>query len=174
MSLDLSKLNSFSKDVYNKIIARHPEWEKYAKVQTWQAGSNQVVFLSVEIPSPVPGIFPVEITTIEDVDEEITVYFGPADIHMHMYLPHKKHSVTDQLDGVDEITQKIFNEELISVQSKPGFFGWVAEGMVTPEEYQKRLDKGKLRRAVSWKGTFNYPYDGTHADWNPPRKKPAE
>ena len=168
MSLDLSKLNSFSKDVYNKMIARHPEWEKYAKVQTYETGSHQEVCLSVEIPSPVPGMFPIEITTIEDVDEEITIYFGPAHFHMCMYTPRGKYSVTDQLNGVEEITQKIFNEELISVQSKPGFFGWVSEGMVTPEEYQKRLDKGKLRRAVSWKGTYNYPDDGTHNDWNPP------
>jgi hypothetical protein len=114
-------------------------------------------------------MFPIEITTIEDVDEEITIYFGPAHFHMCMYTPRGKYSVTDQLNGVEEITQKIFNEELISVQRKPGFFGWVSEGMVTPEEYQKLFDKGKLRRAVSWKGTFNYPYDGTHADWNPPQ-----
>ncbi len=162
MSLDLSKLNSFSKEVYNKIIARHPEWEKYARVQSYQE-----VYLSIEIPSPVPGIFPIEITTLEDVGDEITLCFGPAHFHMCMYLPHGKYSVFDQLNGVEKITQKIFNEELIGVQNKPGFFGWVSEGMVTPEEYQKLLDKGKLRRAVSWKGTFNYPDDGTHANWNP-------
>ena len=93
---------------------------------------------------------------------------------MRMYLPRGKHSVTNQLNGVEEITQQIFNEELIAVQKKPGFFGWVSEGMVTPGENQKLLDKGKLRRAFSWKGTFNYPDERTHADWNPPRKNPAE
>jgi len=163
MSLDLSKLNSFSKEVYNKIIARHPEWEKYARVQLYPE-----VYLSVEIPSPVPGIFPIEITTLEDEEGEITIYFGPAHFHMCMYMPYGKDSLFDQLNGVEEITQKIFNEELIAVQNKPGFFGWISEGMVTPVEYQKLLDKGKLRRAVSWKGTFNYPDDGTHANWNPP------
>ena len=163
MSLSLSKLNSFSKDVYIKIIARHPEWEKYAKVK-----SDQEIYLSVEIPSPVPGIFPIEITTIEDEEDEITLYFGPAHFHMGMYMSDENYSVSDQLDGVEEITQKIFNEELIAVQNKPGFFGWVSEGIVPREQYQQWLDKGKLRRAVSWKGTFNYPYDGTHADWNPP------
>jgi len=167
MSSDLSKLNSFSKEVYNKIIARHPEWEKYAKVQSYQVRSHQEVYLSVEIPSPVPGMFPIEITTIEDEENEITICFGPAHFHMCMYTPIGKNSVFDQLNGVEEITQKIFNEELISIQTKPGFFGWVSEGMVTPEQYQKLLDKRKLRRAVSWKGTFNYPDDGTHANWNP-------
>jgi len=168
MSLDLSKLNSFSREVYNKLISRHPEWEKYAKVESYKVRSHQEVYLSVEIPSPVPGMFPIEITTIEDVDGEITIYFGPAHFHMCMYTPRGKNSVFDQLNGVEEITQKIFNEEFISIQSKPGFFGWVSEGMVTQKQYQKLLDKGKLRRAVSWKGTFNYPADGTHADWNPP------
>lgn len=167
MSLDLSKLNSFAKDVYIKITARHPEWEKYAKVKSWQTESYKKVYLSIEIPSPVPGIFPIEITTIEEEEGEITLYFGPAHFHMYMYT-RGKYTLTDQLNGVEEITQKIFNEELISVQSKPGFFGWVSEGMATPERYQKMLDKGKLRRAVSWKETFNYPHDGTHADWNPP------
>ena len=174
MSLSLSKLNSFSKDVYFKIIERHPEWEKYAKIKSYQGKYYQKIYLSVEIPSPVPGIFPIAITTLEDEEGEITLYFGLAHFHMYMYTPHKKNTVIDQLNGVDEIIQKIFNEELIAIQKKPGFFGWVAEGMVSPEEYQKLLDKGKLRRAVSWKGTFNYPDDGTHADWNPPRKNPAE
>jgi len=163
MSLSLSKLNSFSKDVYIKIIARHPEWEKYAKVK-----SDHEIYLSVEIPSPVPGIFPIEITTLEDEEDEITLYFGPPHIHMGMYMPDENYSVSDQLNGVDEIIQKIFNEELIAVQKKPGFFGWVFEGMVSQEHYQELLDKGKLRRAVSWRGTFNYPHFGIHADWNPP------
>lgn len=167
MSLDLSKLNSFSKEVYSSIISRHPEWEKYAKVESYQIKSFEPVYLSVEIPSPVPGMFPIQITTIEDVDEEITIYFGPAHFHMCMYTPHGKNSVFDQLNGVEKITQKIFNEELISIQKKPGFFGFVSEGMVSPDHYKELMDKGKLRRAVSWKGTFNYPDDGSHANWNP-------
>lgn len=170
MSLDISKLNSFSKEVYNKIIARHPEWEKYAKLETFpefaKPDSNTEVYHSIGIPSPVSGMFPIEITTIEEVEEEITVYFGPAHFHMCMYMPRGKISVSDQLNGVDEITQKIFSDELIPVQKKSGFFGFVGEGMVTQEEYKKMLAKGKLRRAVSLKGTFNYPKDGTHANWN--------
>ncbi|MBT8387699.1 MAG: hypothetical protein KJO12_09835, partial [Ignavibacteria bacterium] len=82
MSLDISSLNSFSKEVYSKIIPRHPGWEKYAKLETFpefaKPDSNTEVYLLIEIPSPVTGIFPIEITTIEDVEEEITIYFGPA------------------------------------------------------------------------------------------------
>jgi len=161
MSLDLSKLSSFSREAYHKIIAKHPEWEKYARIDAqW---GNLLLF---EIPSPVPKIFPVEIVAEDDQPEEITIYFGPAHRHLCWRVPDSRHSLGGQILTLEEIVQQIFNEELIALQKKPGIF-FVSEGLATHDGYKKMLDKGKLRRAVSWKGTFNYPDDGTHLEWNP-------
>ena len=161
MSLDISKLSSFSQEAYHKLILLHPEWEKYAKIETTWADQ-----LWIEIPSPVPEIFPLEIASEDDLLEEITIWFGPAHRHLCWRTPKSRHSLDGQLLTLEEIVQQIFNEELIAIQKKPRF-SWVAEGLVEHDEYKKLLDKGKLRRAVSWKGTFNYPYDGTHLEWNP-------
>jgi hypothetical protein len=38
--------------------------------------------------------------------------------------------------------------------------------MVSKEDYEDLLNKGKLRKAVSWKGTFTYPHNGAHLEWN--------
>ena len=159
---ELSKVNEFSRRFYNNIIGRHPEWEKYAKITSFRKES----FMTIEIPAPIPNIPPIEIIAESDDAEEITIYFGLAHYHMGIYLRKRKRTLINQLDGIDEITEMIFKEELIAVQQNPGFFS-VAEGMVTLDEYQKLLEKGKLRKAISWKGTYNYPKDGTHLEWNP-------
>ena len=162
MSLDLSKLSSFSQEAYRKIIARHPEWEKYVKIIPYREES----LLTFEIPAPIPGIPPIEIIAESDDLNEITIYFGMAHYHMGIYLRNRKRTLSNQIDGIDEITGMIFNEELIAVQHKPGFFS-VAEGLATLDQYKKLLDKGKLRKAFSWNGTYNLPKDGTHLEWNP-------
>jgi len=160
---DLSKVNEFSKRFYKNIVNRHPEWDKYARIDTFGDQS----FVVIQIPPTVPGLFPIEITSCEDVPEELTLYFGPAHFHMRMYLGSGEKTLTDQLNGIEKITDQIFNEKLVAVQKKPGFFGFVAEGLLPPEDYNELLGKGKLRRAISWKGTYNYPKDGTHTNWGP-------
>jgi hypothetical protein len=159
---DLDQVNQFSKDFYFETTRRHPEWDKYSKVESFGMGP----FVTIEIPSPVPGVFPIEITSQEDVPEEITIRFGPADRHMRWRTPPERQTLDGQIEGFEEIIQGIFNEDLIAIQKKPGIF-FVTEGLVPLEEYKKMLDKGTLRRAVSWKGTYNYPTDGTHSNWNP-------
>lgn len=168
MSIDISKLNSFSQETYHKIIAKHPEWEKFASIyEGWKE------LLMFKIPPPVPDIPPIKIIAESDDLEEITIYFGIAHYHMGIYLSskesfwrHRKKTLDDQLNAIYEITEMIFNEELIAVQHNPGFFS-VAEGIITLDEYKKLLEKGRLRKAVSWKGTYNFPKDGTHLEWNP-------
>ena len=49
MSIDISKLDSFAKEVYNKIIVRHPEWDKYAKVDSYKYPGGECFYLSIEI-----------------------------------------------------------------------------------------------------------------------------
>jgi hypothetical protein len=162
-------INNFSKRVFLKLTGIHPEWENYIKVENYPKRYKPYelidAYISFEIPSPVEGIFPIEITTIEDVEGEITVYFGPAHFHLFMYKPFTVRNLDDQIRAAEEIVNKIIHEELIAVQKKPGFFGFVAEGMISPDRYKKLLYKGKIRKAVSWKGTFNYPDDGTHTEW---------
>ena len=161
MSLDLNKLSSFSREAYHKIITKHPEWEKYASIdESW---GNLLLF---KIPSPVPGIFPIEIVAEDDQPEEITIYFGIAHRHLCWRSPKSRHSLDGQLLTLEEIFQEILNERLIAIQQKPGIF-FVSEGLDTHDRYKELLDKGKLRRAVSWEGTYNYPKDGTHLHWNP-------
>jgi hypothetical protein len=117
MSLDISKLSSFSREAYHKIILLHPEWEKYAKIETrWKN------LLSIEISSPVPEIFPIKIVSEDDEPEEITIWFGPAHRHLCWHTPRSRHSLDGQLLTLEEIVQKIFTEELIGIQKKPGFF----------------------------------------------------
>jgi hypothetical protein len=122
--------------------------------------------LMFEIPSPVPEIFPIEIVSEDDQPEEITIYFGHAHRHLCWRTPSSRHSLDGQILTLEEIVQKIFNEDLIAIQKMPGIF-FITEGLATQNEYKKLLDKGKLRRAVSWEGTYNYPKDGTHLQWNP-------
>lgn len=143
MSIDISKLDSFAEEVYSEIIVRHPEWDKYAKVDSYKYPGGECFYLSIEIPPPIPGVFPIDITSGDDEPDEITIYFGPAHFHMGIYLRNRRRTLIDQLDAIDEITKLIFNEELIAVQRNPGFFS-VGEGMVSPDEYKKMLDKGKL------------------------------
>ena len=57
MSLDISKLNSFSKEVYSEIIERHPEWDNHAKVDSYKYPRGESFYLSIEIPSLVPECF---------------------------------------------------------------------------------------------------------------------
>lgn len=159
---DLRLVNQFSRDFYFEITRRHPEWDNYAKIESWGVEP----FVTIEIPSPVPGVFPVEISAQEDVPEEITIRFGPADCHLCWRTTPERKTFNGQINTAEEITLKIFNEELIAIQKKPGLF-FVTEGIVSQDDYKKMLDKGKLRRAVSWKGTYNFPKDGTHLEWNP-------
>lgn len=161
---ELEQVNQFSKDFYFEITRRHPEWDRFAKIESFSVEP----YVNIEIPSTVQGVFPVEITSQEDVPEEITIRFGPADRHLCWRTTAERKTFTGQMDTVDEITLQIFNEELIAIQKKPGIF-FVTEGIVPLKEYKKMLDKGKLRRAVSWKGTYNYPTDGTHGNWYPKR-----
>ena len=111
-------------------------------------------------------MFPIEITAEDDEPEEITIHFGPADRHMRWRMPPERQTLVGQIESVEEIIRGIFNEELIAIQKKPGLF-FVTEGIVSKQEYKKMYDKGKLRRAVSWKGTYNYPTDGTQCKWHP-------
>lgn len=159
---NLKRFDQFSREFYFEIINRHPEWDKYAFVD-FQMGEP---LITIEIPAPIPGVPPIEIISESDDYEEITIYFGIAHYHMGIYLRNRKRTLMNQLDGIDEITEMIFNEELIAVQQNPGLF-FVTEGMVTLDQYKKLLDEGMLRRAVSWKGTYNFPKDGTHIEWNP-------
>lgn len=138
MSLDLERLNDFSKEVYYKIIKRHPEWEQYATVEKYP-WDHPKGYLCIKIPSPVPDIFPIEIAAIEDVAEEITIYFGPAHRHLCFRTPKSRHSLDGQLLTVEDIVQQIFNEELIAIQKKPRLF-WVEEGLVEHDKYKKLLD----------------------------------
>ena len=160
MSLDISKLNSFSEEVYYKIINKHPDWEKYAKHD-----EEVKEFLVISIPALTSDSFDIDIVTLDGEEDEITIYYGPPHIHLFMYRPFRIKTFDDQIEAVEEIIQKIFREELISYQKKSGLFGFVTSGMATPEEYNSLLDKGKLDMAVSWNGTYNYPKDGAHSNW---------
>jgi hypothetical protein len=160
---DLNKVNEFSRQFYEKIINRHPEWDKYAMVESYGGES----FVTIKIPPPIEGVFSVEIMPVADYDDELTIYFGPAHFHMGIYLRRGQKTLFDQLNGIEKIAYQIFNEKLVAVKEKPGHLGFVAEGLLPPEDYNELLEKGKLRRAISWKGTYNYPKDGTHANWGP-------
>jgi hypothetical protein len=85
---------------------------------------------------------------------------------MNMGSPRGRKPLTTQLDIVENVIEEIMNEELIAVQFRKLMF-FVFDGMVSQKKYKKMLKKGKVRRAVSWKGTYNYPKDGTHLNWNP-------
>lgn len=158
---DLKRVSDFARHFYTEIIYRYPEWDKYAEIDSFE---NQT-FITIKIPSPVEDVFPVEITSYEEVPQEVTINFGPAHIHMHMYKPTERKFLVDQLDNVETIVQEIFDEELISIRTKKGFLGFFSIAFVTLEKYKQLLDSGKLYKAVSWKGTYNYPKDGTHLDW---------
>ena len=160
MGLDISKLNSFSQEVYYRIIQRHPEWDKYAK---HDEELNE--FIVISIPALTSDSFDIDIVTLDGEEDEITIYYGPPHFHLFMYRPFRIKTLDDQIEAVEEIIQKIFSEELISFQKKSGLFGFVTSGIATPEKYNKLLETGKLDMAVSWKGTYNYPRDGTHINW---------
>lgn len=68
---ELRKVNEFSKRFYNSIIGKHPEWDKYAKVENW----GWLSFVMIEIPPPLQDVFPILIAASEEDDEEISVYF---------------------------------------------------------------------------------------------------
>ena len=158
---ELKEVRPFAKHFYFEIISRYPEWDKYAQIDSFEGQK----FITIKIPSPLEDVFPIEITSYEEVPQEVTVHFGPSHIHMHMYKPFEQKFLVDQLDNVETIVQDIFDEELISIRTRKGFLGFFSSGMATVEKYKQLLDSGKLYRAVSWKGTYNYPKDGTHLDW---------
>ena len=119
----------------------------------------------IEIPPSVQEVFPILIAASEEVDEEITIYFGPTDRHMNYESPRGRKPLTAQLDIIENLIEEIMNEEFRAVQFRRLLF-FVFDGIISQKKYKKLLKKGRVRRAVSWKGTFNYPKDGTHLDWN--------
>lgn len=114
---DLKEVSPFARHFYSEIIYRYPEWDKYAEIDSFQGQT----YITIKIPSPVEGVFPVEITSYEEVPQEVTVHFGPSHIHMRMYKPFEQKFLVDQLDNVETIVQDIFDEELISTRSKKAF-----------------------------------------------------
>jgi len=158
---ELKEVSPFARHFYSEIISRYPEWDKYTEIDSFEGQT----YINIKIPSPVAGVFPIEISSYEEVPQEVTVHFGPSHIHMHMYKPLERKFLVDQLDNVETIVQDIFDEELISTRTKKGFLGFFSFGMVSVEKYKQLLDSGKLYKAVSWKGTYNYPKDGSHLDW---------
>ncbi|RKZ00507.1 MAG: hypothetical protein DRQ13_00270 [Ignavibacteriae bacterium] len=166
--MDLSKLNSFSTDVYNKIISIHPEWKSYAVHD-----EELPEFVAIYIPSPVSNKLCVDICTMEGEEEEITVHFGPPHIHLFMYKPFKIKTLDDQIKALEEIIQKILSEEIILAEKKSWFFGNPTLGWISPTKYKILLEENKLNNAVSWNGTFAYPANEKNLDWIPERF-PAE
>ena len=158
---DLKEVSPFARHFYSEIISRYPEWDKYAEIVSLDGQT----FITVKIPPAVEGVFPIEITSYEELPREIMVYFGPAHIHMHEYKPLERKFLVNQLDNVETIVQDIFDEELISIRTKKGFLGFYSIALVPVEKYKRLRDSGKLYKAVSWNGTYNYPKDGTHLDW---------
>ncbi|MDH3267432.1 MAG: zinc ribbon domain-containing protein [Ignavibacteria bacterium] len=161
---ELNKLNDFSKEVYNKIISRHPEWKSYVTHD-----EELLKFVAIYIPSPVSNNLFIDILTMEGEEDEITIYFGPPHIHVPMYKPFKRHTVDNQIEDAEEIIQKIFNEEIILARTRSWFFVNPNFSWLSPDKYNSFIKKNKIYNAISWNGNFVYPENKMNLDWIPER-----
>lgn len=129
-----------------EILRYFPEWEKYS---TRIGGQFTFECLSISIPSPTNDN---EKLVIDAEDDSVIIYFGCAHEHFDdfMYENYKQ-----MFHEIREMTDKIFNEELIAIEHRLFLF-LKGGGFCDVNEYAKQLKDGKLLEACSWKGTYNY------------------
>ncbi len=175
--LDLSILTPYSRNVHDEIARRHPLWLKHATNQdaAWDArddGMHEPIesdeptgdkndyvkknllkcFLNIRFPSPVPGNYPLDMTTIPGDGNETTVEFGPAHDHIRVRkFVFWRGSVQEEMDAAEELMAQIVMEKLTGFESRHGI------GFAGREKWESLRQEKCLKKSWSWLGNFNFP-----------------
>ncbi|MBK9096836.1 MAG: hypothetical protein IPM14_01695 [bacterium] len=146
--LNFDKLDQHSKDILFEIYKQFPDWLALAENEKeWEER------FTIEWPSPYPGNPTMWVSTAWGDYEDFVVGFGGE--HRHMQYDHKE-LVTFEgwVKKANEYLEKIKSEELICYETG-GF--WGGTDLNNLEFVKEILNKGKLKKAYSWLGTYNYP-----------------
>ena len=85
--------------------------------------------------------------------DDLVVGFGTA--HRHMLYDHPELvTIKSWIKKANEYREMIKSEKLIYYESR-GFNG--TDDLNTPGFVNEIINKGKLKKAYSWLGTYNYP-----------------
>jgi hypothetical protein len=147
-NLNFDKLDQIAKDILFEIYKQFPVWLMLA-VNEKEWGER----FTIEWPSPYPGNPSIWVSTAWGDYEDLTVGFGFP--HFHMLYDHKELETYEEwVKKANEYLELIKSEKLICYERR-GFFG--GEGLMDPDFVNEISNKGKLKKAYSWFGTYNYP-----------------
>ena len=120
-----------------EILRYFPEWEKYS---TRIGGQFSFECLSISIPSPTNDN---EKLVIDAEDDSVIISFGCAHEHFDNFVYD---NYKQMFHEIREMTDKIFNEELIAIERRLFLF-LKCGGFYDVNEYAKQLRDGKLLEA---------------------------
>jgi len=142
-------LDQHSKDVLFEIYRQFPEWLSLAEHEKeWKER------FTIEWQSPHPEMPTLFVSTAWGAFIDLLIGFWGTAAHIQMIDQSYCFTIEHWVKRVNEYAEMIKSEKLIYYESR-GFNG--TSDINTPEFVKEVLNKGKLKKAYSWLGTYNYP-----------------
>ena len=145
--LNFDKLDQHSKDILFEIYKQFPDWLVLAKnEEEWEER------FTIDWPSPYPENPTMWVSTAWGAYVDLVIGFW--DGHIHMIDQSDCQTIECWVKRANDYREMIKSEKLIYYEGR-GFNG--ASDLNTPAFVKEILNKGKLKKAYSWLGTYNYP-----------------
>jgi len=142
-------LDQHSKDVLFEIYRQFPEWLALAEHEKeWKER------FTIEWQAPHPEMPILFVSTGWGAFIDLLIGFSGTPAHIHMIHQSYCFTIEHWVKRVNEFAEMIKSEKLIYYESS-GFNG--TGDINTPVFVKEVLNKGKLKKAYSWLGTYNYP-----------------
>lgn len=164
--IEKNKLDDYALLLFEEIVQRHPDWSKFAENGNPDFDNG----FTISIDSPVEDNPPLEIMCGSD-PEALVIGYGcnyldnydfPRFKNPAMFYPN----IDEVADTIDELVKIIMDEQLISAEwktDKRKLFSnktkW-ERGLINRETFEKIKARYEIIRSVSWKGSFNFNYNG--------------
>ncbi len=140
-------LDEHAKKVLAEIYKQFPDWLNHIKNESeWKER------FTIEWQSPYPKNPTAYVSTAWGTFEDLVVGFW--DGHIHMIDQSYCFTIEHWVKRANEYLEMIKSEKLIYYEDR-GFNG--TSDLNTPGFVKGVLSKGKLKKAYSWLGTYNYP-----------------
>jgi len=145
--LIVDRLDRHSKDILYEIFKQFPDWLILAKNETeWKER------FTIDWQSPYPDNPTMWVSTAWGDYQDLVVGFW--DGHIHMCDQSDCLTIECWVKRVNEYVEMIKSEKLIYYESKGLFGGY---DLSEPNIITSLISEGKLKKAYSWLGTYNYP-----------------
>lgn len=145
--LNFNQLDLLSKDILYEIYKHYPDWLICAKHdEEWKERFN------IEWKSPFNDNPTMWVSTAWADYYDLTVGFSSG--HFHMAYDHRDLYFEEWINKASEYLGLIKSEKLIYYETKGLYKSF---GLDHPDFVKEIMNKGKIKRAYSWLGTYNYP-----------------